>query len=222
MDKFLNIYLKPKEGVGLLNQLNWGYKELLLKVVLPFSLFAPVGYLIGFTILKDYYIKGINEFIEFLKADPKADKETLEYMNQILNMLSDNEFSKIIVFIIVIWIFELLRPLILNGIVFFFARSFGGDVTNQKKTFTLTVFSLVPMWVAGVFNMMNSPVTTFLIFLASFYTFYLIFIGSEKILNIPSKNSKNFQFIIVVVIFNLIISGILGMVQTEIIKKLIS
>lgn len=221
MDKFLNIYLKPKEGITLLNQLNWTYKDLIIRVVLPFSLFAPVGYLIGFTLLKTYYIKGINEFIDFLKADPKADKETLEYMNQILSMLTGNDFNKILMFIGVIWVFELLRPVILNGIVFFFARSFGGQVTDQRKTFSLTVFSLVPMWVAGLFNMVNSPFTTFVIFLASFYTYYLIFIGSEKVLGIPSENSKNFQFIIVVVIFNLIISGILGMVQTEIIKKFI-
>lgn len=221
MDKFLNIYLKPKEGIQLLNQLNWTYRDLIFKVVLPFSLLAPLGYFIGFTLLKTYYIKGINEFIDFLKADPKADKETLEYMNQILSMLTGNDFNKILMFVGVIWIFELLRPVVLNGIVFFFARSFGGQVTDQRKTFTLTVFSLVPIWIAGLFNMSNSPFTTFVIFLASFYTYYLIFIGAEKVLGIPSENSKNFQFIIVVVIFNLIISGILGMVQTEIIKKII-
>lgn len=221
MDKFLNIYLKPKEGIVLLNQLNWTYKDLILKIVLPFSLFAPVGYLIGFTLLKAYYIKGINEFIDFLKADPKADKDTLEYMNQILGMLTSNDFNKILMFVGVIWIFELLRPVVLNSIVFFFGRSFGGKVEDQKKTLTLTVFSLVPIWAAGLFNMMNSPFTTFVVFLASFYTYYLIFIGAEKVLGIPSENSKNFQFIIVVVIFNLIISGILGMVQTEIIRKII-
>lgn len=69
--------------------------------------------------------------------------------------------------------------------------------------------------------MSNSPFTTFVIFLASFYMYYLIFIGAEKVLGIPSENSKNFQFIIVVVIFNLIISGIFGMVQVNIIKSLI-
>lgn len=221
MDRFLNIYLKPKEGILLLNQLNWGYREMILKVVLPFSLFAPLGYLIGFTLLKGYYIRGINEFIDFVKEDPKADKGTLEYMNQILSMLTTNDFNKILIFIGVIWLFELLRPLVINGIVFFFGRSFGGQFKDHKKTFTLTVFSLIPMWVAGIFNMINSPVTTFMIFLASFYTYYLIFIGAEKVLGIPSENSKNFQFIIVVIIFNLIISGIFGMLQTKIIQGFI-
>lgn len=221
MDRFINIYLKPKEGIGLLNQLNWNYKDLILKIVLPFSVLSPLGYLIGFTLLKSYYINGINEFMEYLKADPKADKDNIEYMNQILNMLNSNDFGKIFVFIGVIWIFELLRPIVLNGIIFFFGRSFGGQIKDQKKTFTLTVFSLVPVWTAGIFNMSNSPFTTFVIFLASFYMYYLIFIGAEKVLGIPSENSKNFQFIIVVVIFNLIISGIFGMVQVNIIKSLI-
>ena len=51
--------------------------------------------------------------------------------------------------------------------------------------------------------------------------FYLIFIGSEKILKVPSENSKNFQFIVVLIIFYVILSGILGMFQTKLIQMLI-
>lgn len=216
-----SIYLKPKSYIGIIKNLNWGYIDLLIKIVLPFSLLSPIGYLIGFTILKDYYIDGINNFLSYLKSDPKADKTTIEYMNQILNMLSINDFSKIFMFAIVVWVFELLRPVILGGIVFFFGRSFGSNITDQKLTFSLTVFSLVPLWIAGIFNMINSPLTTFILFLASFYTYYLIFLGGEKVLNIPSENSKNFQFIIVVVIFNLIISGIIGILQTKILQSIL-
>ncbi|MEZ0322888.1 MAG: Yip1 family protein [Hydrogenothermaceae bacterium] len=221
MERFLKIYINPKENIAVLKDLNFSFWELWLKIVLPFSLLAPLGYLIGFTVLKSTYIHGINQFIDYLKNDPKADKGTIEYMNKILNMLSSDDFSKIFMFIGIIWIFELLRPVILNGIVFFFGRSFGSNIINQRATFTLTVFSLIPTWIAGLFNMVNSPITTFIVFVATFYTYYLLFIGAEKVLNIPSENSKNFQFIIVVVIFHIIISGILGIVQTNIIQKIL-
>ncbi|MEJ5172801.1 MAG: Yip1 family protein [Hydrogenothermaceae bacterium] len=221
MEKFLKIYINPKENLTILRELDWGFSKLLLQVILPFSLFSPIGYLIGFTVLKSNYIQGINQFMDYLKDDPKADKGTIEYMNKILNMLTTDDFSKIFMFIGVVWMFELLRPVILNGIVFFFGRSFGSSITDQTITLRLTTFALIPIWIAGIFNMVNSPVTTFIMFLASFYTYYLIFIGAEKILGIPSENSKNFQFIIVVVIFSFIISGILGMIQTNIIQRVI-
>lgn len=221
MDRFINIYLKPKEYISTINQLNWGYRELLLKVILPFSLFSPLGYLLGFTLLKGYYMEGINQFIDYLKNDPKADRADIDYMNKILNMLTSNDFEKILMFIGVIWIFELLRPVILNGIVFFFSRPFGSNVTDQKKTLSLTSFSLIPLWVSGIFNMVNTPITTFILFLASFYTYYLLFIGAEKVLGISSENSKNFQFIIAVAIFNIIVSGIFGILQTKIIYSIL-
>ncbi|MCX7738303.1 MAG: YIP1 family protein [Hydrogenothermaceae bacterium] len=221
MEKFLKIYLNPKENLKELERLNWSVKDLILRIVLPFSLFAPLGYLIGFTILKSNYISGITQFLDYLKEDQKADKGTVEYMNKVLNMLSSDDYNRIFMFIGIIWVFELLRPVILNGIVFFFGRSFGSQITDQRKTFTLVSFSLIPLWISGIFNMVNSPITTFILFLSSFYTYYMIFIGAEKLLGILSENSKSFQFIIVVVIFNLIISGILGMLQTRIIQSIL-
>lgn len=89
------------------------------------------------------------------------------------------------------------------------------------KVFNLVGVSIIPVWVAGLSYMVNSPVNAFLMFLSSFYMFYLIFIGSEKVLNVPSENSKNFQFIIVIVIFYVILSGIIGMLQTNLIKSLL-
>lgn len=221
MERFIKLYLNPKENLKELERLDWSLKELILKVVLPFSLLSPLGYLIGFTLLKSNYISGINQFLDYLKNDPKADKETVEYMNKVLNMISTDDYNRILMFIGIIWIFELLRPVVLNAIVFFFSRSFGSQVLDQRKTFTLVSFALVPLWISGIFNMINSPITTFILFLSSFYTYYLIFIGGEKLLGIPSENSKNFQFIIVVVIFNLILSGILGILQTKIIHSIL-
>ncbi|MDQ7056662.1 MAG: hypothetical protein Q9M89_09520 [Persephonella sp.] len=55
-----------------------------------------------------------------------------------------------------------------------------------------------------------------------FYTFYLIFIGAEKVLKIPSEGSKNFQFIIVVIILYLVISGVIGQIETLITYRILN
>jgi len=52
-----------------------------------------------------------------------------------------------------------------------------------------------------------------MLFLGTFYTFYLVFIGAEKVLKIPSEDSKNFQFIIVAIILYLVISGVIGQIE---------
>jgi hypothetical protein len=58
-------------------------------------------------------------------------------------------------------------------------------------------------------------------FLSSFYMFYLIFVGAEKVLGIPSENSKNFQFILIIIIFYVILSGIIGLIQTNLIGRIL-
>ncbi len=216
-----DIYFSPKSGIEKLNKEIKSYKELVLKYTIPFSLVPAVGYFIAFTLLKSNYISSINQFLDYVKNDPKADKSVMEYMNLILNMLQTSNYSKIFLFLAIVWLFEIFKPLFLTGIVYFFGKSFGGE-NNPLKVFNLVVLALIPVWVSEISYMINSPITTFLLFLSSFYMFYLIFIGAEKILKVPSENSKNFQFIIVTVIFYVILSGIIGMLQTKIIQSILS
>lgn len=216
-----DIYFSPKSGIEKLNKGIKSYKELVLKYIIPFSLVPAVGYFIAFTLLKSNYISSINQFLDYVKNDPKADKSVMEYMNLILNMLQTSNYSKIFLFLAIVWLFEIFKPLFLTGIVYFFGKSFGGE-NNPLKVFNLVVLALIPVWVSEISYMINSPITTFLLFLSSFYMFYLIFIGAEKILKVPSENSKNFQFIIVTVIFYVILSGIIGMLQTKIIQSILS
>jgi len=215
----LDIYLNPKKSME--NLEIKGYFEMFLKYILPFSFFPVLGYLIGFTVLKSNYVSSINQFLDMLKNDPKADKSTIDYMNLILNMLQNNDFNKILIFLLIVWIFEIFKPIFLTGLTYFFGKSFGGE-DNPIKVFNLVVYAVIPVYISEITYMINSPLTAIALFLSSFYMFYLIFIGSEKILKVPSENSKNFQFIVVLIIFYVILSGILGMLQTKLIQMLIS
>jgi hypothetical protein len=215
----LDIYLNPKKSME--NLEIKGYFEMFLKYILPFSFFPVLGYLIGFTVLKSNYVSSINQFLDMLKNDPKADKSTIDYMNLILNMLQNNDFNKILIFLLIVWVFEIFKPIFLTGLTYFFGKSFGGE-DNPIKVFNLVVYAIIPVYISEITYMINSPLTAIVLFLSSFYMFYLIFIGSEKILKVPSENSKNFQFIVVLIIFYVILSGILGMLQTKLIQMLIS
>ena len=215
----LDIYINPKKSIE--NLEIKGYFEMFLKYISPFSFFPVLGYLIGFTVLKSNYISSIIQFLDMLKNDPKADKSTIDYMNLILNMLQNNDFNKILIFLLIVWIFEIFKPIFLTGLTYFFGKSFGGE-DNPLKAFNLVVYAVIPVYISEITYMINSPLTAIALFLSSFYMFYLIFIGSEKILKVPSENSKNFQFIVVLVIFYVILSGILGILQTKLIQMLIS
>jgi hypothetical protein len=214
----LDIYLNPKKSME--NLEIKGYFEMFLKYILPFSFFPVLGYLIGFTVLKSNYVSSINQFLDMLKNDPKADRSTIDYMNLILNMLQNNDFNKILIFLLIVWVFEIFKPIFLTGLTYFFGKSFGGE-DNPIKVFNLVVYAIIPVYTSEITYMINSPLTAIVLFLSSFYMFYLIFIGSEKILKVPSENSKNFQFIVVLIIFYVILSGILGMLQTKLIQMLI-
>jgi hypothetical protein len=215
----LDIYLNPKKSME--NLEIKGYFEMFLKYILLFSFFPVFGYLIGFTVLKSNYVSSIIQFLDMLKNDPKADKSTIDYMNLILNMLQNNDFNKILIFLLIVWIFEIFKPIFLTGLTYFFGKSFGGE-DNPIKVFNLVVYAAIPVYISEITYMINSPLTAIALFLSSFYMFYIIFIGSEKILKVPSENSKNFQFIVVLIIFYVILSGILGMLQTKLIQMLIS
>ncbi len=215
----LDMYINPKKYMEKLEIK--GYLEMFLKYILPFSFFPVLGYLIGFTVLKSNYISSINQFLDMLKNDPKADKSTIDYMSLILNMLQNNDFNKILILLLIVWIFEICKPIFLTGLTYFFGKSFGGE-DNPLKAFNLVVYAVIPVYISEITHMINSPLTAIALFLSSFYMFYLIFIGSEKILKVPSENSKNFQFIVVLIILYVILSGILGILQTKLIQMLIS
>ncbi len=212
---FFELYFKPKQGWEKLAKENFTIKELYLKFVLIFAFIPAFSHFIGFTVFKSVYIRGIQDFLQIAEKDSQQNPQTIEYMKALLKALQDSDLTKEILIMLVTYGFELFKPVVLASIIFFLAGAFGG-LKDLNKAYTVAVFALIPSWAAGAFYAVNSPISMFVLFLASFYTFYLVFIGGEKVLKIPTEGSKHFQFIILVVIFYLILSGIIGYVESTI------
>ncbi len=213
-DVDFSLYLNPKEGWEKVLEKKLTIRELFFRVVIPFALIPPIGHLIGFTILKNQYIESIKNFIQQFEGKEEQAK-SVEYMKALLRTLTDSDMSREFSIAVVTYGFEMIKPFILAGLIFFLAGAFGGE-KNPDKAFSVAVYSLIPTWVAGIMYMLNTPITMIILFLANFYTFYLVFTAGEKVLKIPTEGSKHFQFIIVLIILYLILSGLIGYVESTI------
>ncbi|WP_457635748.1 Yip1 family protein [Persephonella sp.] len=218
--QFLDLYIKPKETWDRLAEEKYTIPQLYAKLVIIFAFIPAVSHFIGFVIFRDYYVSAIKKFLENAEKDPDQPKRTIEYMKVLMAELMDSDITQEFLMMVTIYGFELLKPLVFTIIILFLSPAFGG-IKDPEKSFTVAAFALVPSWITGIFYIVNSPISMFMTFLGMFYTFYLIFIGAEKVLRIPSENSKNFQFIIVVVILYLVISGVVGFVETLITYRIL-
>ncbi len=218
--QFLDLYIKPKETWDRLAEEKYTIPQLYAKLVIIFAFIPAVSHFIGFVIFRDYYVSAIKKFLENAEKDPDQPKRTIEYMKVLMAELMDSDITQEFLMMVTIYGFELLKPLVFTIIILFLSPAFGG-IKDPEKSFTVAAFALVPSWITGIFYVVNSPISMFMTFLGMFYTFYLIFIGAEKVLRIPSENSKNFQFIIVVVILYLVISGVVGFVETLITYRIL-
>ncbi|WP_297473104.1 Yip1 family protein [Persephonella sp.] len=218
--QFLDLYIKPKETWGRLAEEKYTIPQLYVKLVIIFAFIPAVSHFIGFVVFRDYYVSAIKKFLENAEKDPDQPKRTIEYMKVLMAELMDSDITQEFLMMVTIYGFELLKPLVFTVIILFLSPAFGG-IKDPEKSFTVAAFALVPSWITGIFYVVNSPISMFMTFLGMFYTFYLIFIGAEKVLRIPSENSKNFQFIIVVVILYLVISGVVGFVETLITYRIL-
>ncbi len=222
----LNLLYFPKEAWGELEKRDFKISGLYLHYVIFFALLPMLAHLLGFTVLRDLFIPP--EQLELMKNDPQA-QEQYQYLLALLNMLNDGDFVKESLVLAVIYISELFSPILLGAIIFFLSPAFEG-IKNPDKSFTVAVFSLIPMWIGKLFYVLNNPIGMTIVFGASFYTFYLIYLAGETVLKLGSLSNKNeqkqdkqiksFQFIIVVVILYLIISAIVGMITSKIIYKI--
>ncbi len=209
-----SLYFNPKEGWEKLASKTYTVKELFFKVVVFFALIPPIGHLIGFTVLKNQYVQAIKDFIQKMEGNQEQ-AASVEYMKALLKMLTDNDITKEITIAAITYGFEMVKPFVLAALIFFLAGAFGGK-KDPDKAFMVSVYSLIPTWIAGIAYMINNPITMIVLFLAQFYTFYLVFVAGEKVLNIPTEGSKHFQFIVVLIILYLILSGLIGYVESSI------
>ncbi|WP_297456421.1 YIP1 family protein [Persephonella sp.] len=218
--EFLDLYLKPKTAWESLKEKYFTIQQLYLKYIIFFAAIPAIGHFLGFVVFRDYYVNAIKKFLEMAQKDTQQSEATIRYMQALMVELQDNDIIQEALIALTTYGFELFKPVVLTAIIFFLAPAFGG-IKDPVKSFTVATFALIPSWVAGIFYIMNSPISMFVVFIAMFYTFYLIFVAAEKVLDIPTEKSKNFQFIIVVVILYIVLSGIIGQVETLITYKIL-
>jgi len=218
---FLELYLKPKQSWEKLGEKNYTITQLYTKLVVFFAFIPAVSHFIGFVVFRDVYISAVKKFLEMAENDPEQPERTVAYMKALLKELMDNDITQELMIMLVTYGFELFKPIVFTIVIYFLSPAFGG-IKDPAKSFTVAAFALVPSWVAGIFYVVNSPLSMFMVFLGMFYTFYLIFIGAEKVLKIPSEGSKNFQFIILVIILYLVISGVIGQIETLITYRILN
>jgi len=218
--QFLDLYTKPKQSWERLAEKNFTISQLYTKLIIIFAFIPAISHFIGFVVFRDYYVSAIKKFLEMAEKDPQQHKKTIEYMKALMNELMDNDLTQEFLIMLTTYGFELFKPVVITVIILFLSPAFGG-IKDPQKSFTVSAFALVPSWVTGIFYVMNSPISMFMMWIGMFYTFYLIFIGAEKVLKIPSEKSKNFQFIIVAVILYLVISGVVGQIETLIMYKIL-
>jgi hypothetical protein len=84
--------------------------------------------------------------------------------------------------------------LLLGLVINLLATLFGGR-RNFESAFKLAVYSLTPLWVAGIFLLL--PGLRFLL-LTGAYGIYLFFIGAPRLTKVPEQQATNFTLVIVV------------------------
>jgi len=218
LQDFLDLYIRPRIGWKKLAEKNFTIPELYLKYVVFFAFIPVLGHALGFTIFKDLYIS--DALIEQLKNDPKAHMQ-LNLVLKFKEIIESGNIAKQLMILGIYYILELIRPAVYAVLVFFIGGSFGG-LKDPDKAFTVAVFSLIPFWIVGIFNFAYSSIfLAIIVYLATFYMYYLTYIGGETVLKIPRENSRSFQFIIIFIILYTVISLTLGAIFSSIIYKII-
>jgi hypothetical protein len=94
--------------------------------------------------------------------------------------------------------------LIINAL----ASSFGSK-PDMVKAFKLVVYSMTPAWIAGVLNIF--PVIKILVFLASLYGLYILYLGFTPMMETPKD--KVVVYLIVAIVIDIVIFFVIGWIS---------
>jgi len=111
---------------------------------------------------------------------------------------------------IVSYLFALVAAYVGGYVINALAPSFGSK-QNLENAMKLTVYSLTPVWVAGVLNII--PALSVLVFIGSLYSIYILYLGlSAGLMETPKDKVVTYMVVIGVVGFVImfVLSMILG------------
>ncbi len=89
------------------------------------------------------------------------------------------------------------------------APSFGSR-KNIINAFKAVIYSMTPVWIAGIFYII--PSLSFLVLLAALYGIYLFYLGLPSLMDTPKEKSLRYVIVVIVVtiVFNIAIGVIVG------------
>ncbi|MEN5176480.1 Yip1 family protein [Brevundimonas diminuta] len=109
------------------------------------------------------------------------------------------------------YVLSLVSVYVLGLIIDALAPTFGGT-KNPVKAMQIAVYSMTPMWVAGVLNII--PTLGWLAGLIGLYGFYLMYLGLPTLMKTSADKALGYTIVVVVaaIILNAIVFAIVGAV----------
>jgi hypothetical protein len=120
-------------------------------------------------------------------------------------------FGTALIWAILTYIFSLGGVFLLAFIIDTLAPNFGcaKDLTAAVK---IVIFSYTAAWVAGIFNII--PALAILVSLASIYSLYLMYVGMQKIKDVPKD--KMVAYFVVTIIAAIVVFFIIGFIVSRV------
>jgi hypothetical protein len=113
---------------------------------------------------------------------------------------------------VVSYVLSLVSVAIIAFVIDALATSFGGT-KDIVKAFKVAGYSMTPLWVAGVLNLV--PLLAILVLIAGLYGLYVLYLGLPKLMRAPQD--KAIAYTLVVVVVGIVIQWVIGILAFSIV-----
>ncbi|MFC2134376.1 Yip1 family protein [Bacteroidota bacterium] len=113
--------------------------------------------------------------------------------------------------VFVIYIAAIIGVTLIAYIIDIMAPYFGAS-KDLLESFKIAVYASTASWVGGIIHIV--PALSGLVFLASIYSFVLLYLGLERLKNVPKD--KMIGYFVVVVLWAIVVSAVTGTIVTTI------
>ena len=112
------------------------------------------------------------------------------------------------VYAVVSWIMTLVSAWIAAVVIEALAPTFQSK-GNTEQALKLVVYSMTPIWIAGVLNLV--PALAVLVLIAALYAVYLFYLGLAPVMGTPSDNLIQYMVVsaVVIIVISIVFSAIL-------------
>ena len=182
VDRAKNIILAPAAEWNVIEPEVTPVKDLYLSYIVILAAISPVATFIGTTVF------GIHAGF---------------------GMVIRQSFLAGLVILIVSYAFSLAMVFVFSLVIDFLAPKFGG-LKNPSQAFKFAAYSLTPVWIAGILNII--PLLGVLGLLAGLYGIYVFFLGAPVMMKVARDKAAAYTAVVIVVmiVIGLVIGAIWG------------